>query len=391
MEASISTHDVYVPRLRPARFAVAAIFVANALLFAQWIARIPDVKQGLALTNATLGLALLCAAGGALIAQLATGWLIGRIGSRRTTVLLAMVFCAAALLPGAAPNLPLLMLALALFGAGNGGLDVAMNAQAALVERAYGRPIMNSFHGLWSLGGLIGATLGGLVAARAVPVGLHLSSVAVVAAIVILLAARSLVVDGATQTSAAPALALPSRALLPLGMIAFGVLLCEGAVGDWSAVYLRDGLSSAPGLAAAGYATFALVMTVGRLAGDWLTLRLGPARIVQGSGVLIIAGIACILLSAVPLGAIVGFGLIGGGAACIFPLVLSAASRTPGVASGTAIAAMATAGYTGFLVGPPLLGSVASVLTLRGALGLLGLVGVLILIVGRGLKDSQHP
>jgi hypothetical protein len=209
-----------------------------------------------------------------------------------------------------------------------------------------------------------------------------LFGVAIIAVIIAVLATRWLVVDDDVRHEGGPSFALPPRALVLLGLIAFGVLFCEGAIADWGAVYLREGLLSTPALAATGYAVFSLMMAAGRLTGDALALRLGPAWVVRGGGALVALGIAVAVGSNLPVLAIVGFGLVGAGLSCSFPLILSAAARTPGVAANTAIAAMATTGYTGFLVGPPLIGSVAEAVTLRGALGLLGLVGVLVAVFG---------
>jgi hypothetical protein len=261
-----------------------------------------------------------------------------------------------------------------------------MNAQAALVEQRYARPIMSSFHGLWSIGGLVGAAMGGLIATQGVSVRAHLFGVAIVAVIIALLATRWLVVDDHMRHESGPSFALPPRALVLLGLIAVGVLFCEGAIADWSAVYLRESLRSSPAVAATGFAVFSLLMAAGRLTGDTLALRLGPAWVVRGGGALVALGIAVAVVSNVSVIAIMGFGLIGAGLACSFPLILSAAARTPGVAANTAIAAMATMGYTGFLVGPPLIGTVAEAITLRGALGLLALVGVLVAVFGRAVE-----
>ena len=369
-----------------ARRAVIIIFGLNGLAFANWVARIPDAKQRLGMGDQLLGLVLLFAAVGALVAQPTVGWLIGRVGSRRMTTLLAIAFCLSLVLPGLAPSIPALMAALFVLGACNGGLDVAMNAQAALVEQRYGRPIMNSFHGIWSLGGLCGAALGGLLAARGLPLAAHLVGVAIVATAVAAVTSRWLLDDSQPDRDAGPGFALPPRALLLLGFIAFGVLFCEGAIADWSAVYLREGLHSGAGTAAIGFAVFSLLMAAGRLSGDALALRLGPPLVVRGGGALVALGIGLAVASSVPALAIAGFGLVGAGLACSFPLLLSAAARTPGIAASTGIAAIATAGYTGFLVGPPLLGSVAEAVTLRGALGLLALVGVLVAIFGGAVE-----
>src|SRR4051812_5498334 len=159
------TAALFVPRPGRARLAVAIIFCLNGLALANWIARIPDIKQQLGLSDQRLGLVLLCVAAGALVAQPTVGWLIGRVGSRRMTTLMLIGFCLSVILPGLASDMLSLMGVLFVFGACNGGLDVAMNAQAALVEQRYARPIMSSYHGLWSIGGLVGASIGGLIAA----------------------------------------------------------------------------------------------------------------------------------------------------------------------------------------------------------------------------------
>jgi MFS family permease len=377
---------------RTARLAVAAIFCANGALIANWFARIPDVKQQLGLSEGTFSLALFCMAVGALLAQPTAGWVIGRLGSRVVTGVMALVFCAAVILPGFATSLPLLMLALFFVGASNGGLDVAMNAQAAVVERQYGRSIMNSFHALWSVGGLVGAAIGGLAVARGLGVDTHFLLAAALGAIVMLVAIRGLVSDKPQPRTPGeghdPAFALPSKALLPMGVVALCALICEGAIGDWGAIYLREGLGSAAGVAAAGYSVFALMMAAGRFTGDWLSMRFGAGHIVQAGGALVVGGMGLVLLANAPWLAIVGYGLVGAGVSCIFPLIMSAAARTPGVAPGTGIAAMATAGYTGFLLGPPLIGTLAEFTSLQIALGVLALFGVVILLLGANVRGQ---
>lgn len=375
-------------RVRQARVAVAAVFAANSAVLTAWITRIPDVKARLGVSDGTLGLALLCLALGALVAQPTVGWLLGRVSSRRITTIIGVLFCCSILLPAHASTLWLLMPALFVFGACNGALDVAMNAQAAQIEEQWGRPIMSSFHGLWSIGGLVGSALGGLAAARGLALSTHFLIAGTLGLVIVVAAAPWLWPDQVSTAGHEPSFALPPRALLAMGLIAFAVLFCEGAVADWSAVYLRDTLRSTPGVAAAGYSAFALLMAIGRLTGDRLTERLGPLALVRGGGVLVVLGMALALLSAMPALAIVGFASVGAGVACIFPLLLSAASRTPGVAPGAAIAGIATAGYTGFLVGPPLIGALANLIGLGGALGTLIVAGALVALLANRLRGT---
>ena len=345
--------------LRTARAAVLAVFFTNGVVIGTWVVRIPAIKERLGLGEGLLGVALLGAAVGALVAMPVVGALASRFGSRRVVGVSALALPVALLTPGLAPSLPLLVLAVVLLGAANGGLDVAMNAQAVAVERGYGRPIMSSFHAAWSFGGLGGAALGGLLASRGIGPLPHFSAVAIVAAIAFVVAYGSLLPSGADASEeGTPAFARPTRALLGLGIISFCVLLGEGAMGDWSAVYLDDTLRTGPGFAAAGYAAFSLSMAFGRLFGDKFTELLGPVTLVRACGAIAAVGLGVALAAAQPLVALAGFACAGAGFSIVFPTALSAAGRTGGP-TGPALAAVTTAAYTGFLVGPPFIGFLA--------------------------------
>jgi MFS family permease len=274
------------------------------------------------------------------------------------------------------------MFVLFLYGLLSGGFDVAMNAQAATVEKLYGRPIMAFFHGTWSVASLIAAGIGGFLAGHGVPVEMHFLAAALLVLVVVVFAQSGLVAEELTNAGERHSFVLLPRSLFRLGMLAFCVLLVEGAIGDWSAVYMRETLGSPPTEAALAYVVFTLLMTVGRLTGDQLTLRIGPARIVRYGGLLAFVGLLLFLLSPFPLVAIVGCALIGASLACPFPLVISAAARNTSVAPGRAISAMATVGYSGTLLGPPLIGGLAELFSLRGALSLLCLAALTMLLVG---------
>jgi predicted MFS family arabinose efflux permease len=277
-----------------------------------------------------------------------------------------------------------------LFGASNGSMDVAMNTQGVAVERRYGRPILNSFHACYSLGGLAGALLGGLVAASGIAPLPHFLSVALFSAILILSVTRLLLPAQTEAQGKGGAFAFPTRALLALGLVAFCVVLGEGAMADWSAIYLTSSLHTGAGLAAAGYAAFSVVMALGRCVGDRLTARLGPMAMVRLGGLVASVGLTLALTGLwVPI-AILGFGLVGAGFSVLFPLTLSAAGRTSKQASGTAIAAVATCGYMGFLVGPPVIGFIADALSLRIALGMVVVLSLLATVSARAVDDPKH-
>lgn len=382
-----------VSRLSSARASVLGVFFVNGFLMGTWLVRIPAIQQGLDLGEGLLGLALLGSAAGALAAMPSVGALISRIGSRRVVGATALLLSLVVVLPAVAPNLLLLSLAIAMLGAANGGLDVSMNSQAVAVEKGYGRPIMTSFHAAWSFGGLAAAGVGGLVASFGVGPLPHFAAVGAFSLLAFLVAYRNLMPPGADAAeSGAPAFARPSRALLGLGLVSFCVLLGEGAMGDWSAVYLDTTLDTGPGFAALGYGAFSLAMALGRLFGDSLTARLGPARLVRSCGALAAAGLGVALAVGDPLIALVGFACAGAGFSIVFPLALSAAGRTEGVAAGPALAAVATAAYTGFLVGPPAIGFVAEITGLDAALYLVVALSTAVIFLGGAVgTKSDKP
>lgn len=369
--------------LKAARIAVSFIFFAHGTLMASWASRIPTIQQQLHLDAGALGIALWGAAVGALSAFPITAWLIARVGSRATTIMGGVVFCVALVLLALASSPPLLWCALWLFGVATSMTDIAMNAQGAVVEERYGRPIMSSFHGLWSVGSIAGASIGGVMAGLNIAPLPHFLTVFVVLCIAILLAGRWLLPIAPEAGKKTPIFARPTKALLGLGFLAFCAFMCEGAMGDWSAVYLHGTLGTSTGIAAAGYAIYSLAMTIARLGGDRLTEILGPVRQVQISGLLVVVGLGLALLVPYSVVAMLGFALVGAGLACVAPLVFSTASRTPGMAPGIALASVATVAYSGSLIGPPLIGHMADLISLRGALGLAVLLGITIVLLAR--------
>lgn len=370
--------------------AVIAVFSINGFTLGSWFVRIPAVQQELGLSEGLLGLALLGVAVGALASMPITGALVSRLGSRRVVGATALLLSVSIVLPALSPSLLWLIPALAVLGASNGALDVSMNSQAVVVEERYGRPIMASFHAAFSFGGLAGAVLGGLVASAGAEPLAHFSAVAALCGLASILAYRRLLPDSADiAEEGAPAFARPTRALLGLGVVSFCVLLGEGAMADWSAVYLSGPLGTGPGFAAAGYAAFSLTMAFGRLFGDGLIARFGPARMVRLCGALAAVGLGLALAVAQPAVALVGFACAGAGFSIVFPAALSAAGRTEGMAPSPALAAVSTAGYTGFLVGPPAIGFAAEVLGLGGALYIVVFLSVAVVLFAGAVRIGK--
>lgn len=369
--------------MRASRLAVAALFLVNGALFGNWVSRIPAVQERIGMSEGLLGLALLGLALGALFSMPLTGWLVSRVGSRGVTAVAVFGFALALPLVALPGSFGALVAALLLLGATHGALDVSMNSQGAEIEKLYDRPIMNSFHAMFSFGGLIGAGGGGVLAALGVGVGAHFVGVAVVFGLVAVIASRYLLHSEPAAGRGEPAFVRPNRALVWLGVMAFCVLVGEGAMADWSAVYLSGNLGTGPGLAAAGYAAFSLMMAIGRLTGDRLNELFGAVALVRSGGLLAAAGLSLTLLTGSSALALVGFGLVGAGFSIVFPIVLSTAAGAPGMAPGAAIAAMSSTGYFGFLIGPPLIGFVAELITLQGALFLIVLSSLAVAALAR--------
>lgn len=368
--------QVQISAPRAARLAVAVYFFLTGVTFASWAVRIPAVQTRLGLSSGELGVALLGTAAGELVSMNLAGYLAARFGSRSLTVIASV--CLSVMLPilAFAPTLPVLLATLVLFGASFGSVNVAMNTQGVVVERRYGRSIFSSFHACYSIGGLTGSLVGGLVAAHNIAPLPHFLGIAFLGIILTLSVARFLLPAYADAQGAGVAFARLTPTLLALGLVAFCVLLGEGAMADWSAVYLHTILGAGVGLAATGYAAFSIVMAVGRGLGDRLTNRLGPGMMVRLGGLVAAAGLTlALVVNWVPL-ALVGFGLVGAGFSVIFPLTLSAAGRTSQQVSGTAIATVALCGYVGFLVGPAVIGFGANALNLRVALGIVVLLSL---------------
>jgi MFS transporter len=340
------------------------------------------VQTRLRLGESALGLALLGMAAGALLAIPLAGWAIPRLGSRLVVRVSGLLFCAALLAPLLAADLPHLLAALMLFGGANGAMDVSMNAQAVAVERRLQRPIMSWFHGMWSVGGLTGAALAALALYAGLSPIAHAIAAALIAGAGCALAMRTLLPPGEDVRGDGPRLARPGGTLLALGLLAALALLAEGAMGDWSAVYLRRWLLTSASVAALGFAAFQSTMAAGRFAGDRLAGRLGDALLLSVSGALAATALAVALLVGHPLAAVLGCAAVGLGLSNVIPVLFRTAALVPGVAASQGIAAVGSAGYVGFLGGPPLIGLAAEWLGLPVALGLVVIALALIATSG---------
>jgi predicted MFS family arabinose efflux permease len=355
----------------PQRFATLGVFLANGLGIGSWAAAIPRLKADLALSDAGLSLALMAFAAGAIVAMLLMGLFGHRLRSGPASVIAGFAFAGALILLGFAQSLETLSAATFLAGMTNGAMDVAMNANASDIERRWGRPIMSSFHAAFSLGGAAGAVLGGWLGERGT--GLGLLGPALLSSLLVAVAVPFLAREGGGFGGAG--FAAPSRRLLPLAALAFVVMAAEGAVGDWSGTYLaRSGVD--PGATAAAYAAFSLLMITGRVVGDGIVGAAGPRATVGFGALIAAAGLAISAAWPGLAGGVIGFGLVGAGLANVVPVLFSVAGRT-GSSTAVGVASAATSGYAGLLVGPVIIGAVASAVGLRSAIVMLAGVAVL--------------
>jgi len=370
--------------LRATRVALSALFLLNGVGIASWAAHVPFIKQRFGFSDATLGLGLLLMALGSVVALLGGAPLVARLGSRIVIGVAALVFCAALPLLMLVPVAPLLFLLLPIFGASIGAMEVAINTEAVAVEGRFARPIMSSFHALFSVGGLLGAALAALALALGVAPPAHMGVVALALVALVVIAIPYLLPAAPAREGGGSPLTLPRGPLLALGVLAFFCLVVEGAMADWSAVYLRERLGTGAAFAAAGYAAFSVAMAAGRFGGDWLRARTSAVILVRLSAMLAALGLGLSLLIAQPLAALLGFACVGLGLANIVPILFTAAGRTSGVASEIGIATVASCGYFGFLIGPPLIGFVAQATSLAWGLALVALfIAFIALLAGR--------
>ncbi|MGW7525862.1 MFS transporter [Streptomyces sp. NPDC054783] len=358
------------------RIALTAFFALDGFVFAGWVVRIPAIKQQTDSSAGALGLALLGVSAGAVITMTLTGRLCRRYGSHPVTVVCAVLLSLSVSLPPLTHSAPALGAVLLVFGAAYGGINVAFNSAAVDLVAALRRPIMPSFHAAFSLGGMIGAGLGGLVAGALSPTR-HLLGLTLIGLLVTAVAGRTLLrqeppapVDRAPssppETRRAAARRTGGRGLVVVfGLIALCTAYGEGAMADWGALHLQQDLAASSGVAAAGYSCFALAMTVGRATGTSLLERLGRARTVIGGGTVAAVGMLLGSLAPSVWAALIGFAVTGLGLANLFPVAVERAGALTGP-SGVAVAS--TFGYGGMLLGPPAIGFMADWFSLSAAL-----------------------
>ncbi len=359
-----------------------AFFIAGFTMSA-WAPLVPLAKARAGLDDGMLGMLLLCLGAGSIITMPVAGYLTSRLGCRRVILAAGALLCLVMPLLATAASPWLLMSAVFVFGAGLGGLDCAMNIQAVLVERASGRAMMSGFHGLFSVGGIAGAAgMTGLLSLGMEPLAAVLVVIAL-AVLGLLSAAPHLLNFGNGEPG--PLFARPRGIVLFMGVLCFIVFQAEGAVLDWSAVFLVGDHGMDPRYAGLGYAAFASTMTVGRLTGDMIVTRLGGARVVVIGGLVAALGLALSILAPDWSLALLGYALVGAGCSNIVPVLFTAVGRQKTMPQSAAIPAMTSLGYAGILIGPAAIGFIAHASSLAVALGVMVLLLGFVAASGRVL------
>jgi len=379
---------------RRARLAVAAIFLTNGALFANLVPRFPEVKEALGLSNALLGAALAAAPLGALTGGLFASAAIRLIRSARAGAFGIPLIALGFLLVAAAPNWWALAAVLLLAGAADAIVDVAQNAHGLRVQRLYGRSIVNSFHGLWSVGAVLGGLMGSAAAGLGIPLPIHLAAAGVLFSVVALGAYRFML-PGPDDTERDPAPTTTRRAfprtavwmLAALGGLALFGSLVEDAGASWGALFLSEDLGATAATAGLAFVALQGAMTVGRLLGDRAVDRFGQRTVTRTGGAVAAAGMGVALAFPSVGTALAGFALAGLGTATLVPAAMHTADELPGLPPGAGLTIVSWVLRVGFLASPPLIGLVADHSSLRVGLLSVVIAGVGTVLLGRVLLN----
>jgi MFS family permease len=373
--------------LNPRALVVGLVFASDSILFGSWGAHIPYVKEKLHLSDAALGLILFAQPVGLLIMNPLSGWIIARLGEARACFWSAIVLVLAINIPINASDPAVLAFGLFLLGLSAALINVAMNTAATNLERSEGIVIMSSCHGMWSLGGLLGAGVAGAVIALHVPPSIHIIAVSVlILALTIAVQAVLAKIPSSSRTEtgekAGFSFVKPNVDLMLMILIGLALAMGEGAAFDWSAVYLHETLGASKQIAALGFASFSLMMTSFRFLGDAIIPKIGARRWLQIGGLLGAVGLSIAIFLPYPPTALIGFALLGIGCSLGAPILYGASMRIPGIPPAAGLATFATFSFIGFLAGPPAIGFVAEGFGLYYGLGMVAVM----LLISAGLS-----
>jgi MFS family permease len=363
------------------RIAVSSFFFLAGICFASWASRIPDIQARLQLNSAALGGVLLCLPIGLLTSLPIAGFLVAKYGSRIIVMLAAILYSCTLPMLGFSGSVTQLMITLFVFGFGGNMMNISVNTQAVATEGLYHKPIMASFHGVWSMAGFTGAAVGTIMVHLHVLPPYHFLCITAIAGLILILFSGRLIHKDSSRDEKQPIFARPDKSIFNFGLIAFFSMICEGAMFDWSGIYFAKVVRPDPSLVTVGYTAFMCTMATGRFVGDWVAFRLGMKTMLQLSGLLTACGLLLSVFFPYFITATIGFLIVGAGVSSIIPMIYSAAGKSKIMSPGVAIAAVSTIGYLGFLFGPPFIGFIAQVTSLRISFGLIAVMGIMIAVI----------
>lgn len=369
------------------RLAVACFFFVAGICFASWASRIPDISKTLGLSEGALGAVLFALPIGSMCSLPLSGWLVAKLGSRKVATISSLIYPTVLMCLGFCNTVPLLVVTLFFFGLFGNMMNISVNTQAVGVEALYGRSIMATFHGVWSLAGFSGAAVGTIMIAWGIDPNQHFIAIAGLM-MTIALYAQQFILHSDNSHPDQPIFAKPDTNLFKLGLIAFCCMAAEGTMFDWSGIYFQKVVNAPKDITTLGYAAFMSTMAGGRFLGDKLVTRFGRKNMLQWSGFVIAIGllIAVIFPHLVP--ATIGFLLVGIGVSSVVPVVYSEAGKSTTMSAGVALAAVSSIGFLGFLIGPPLIGFVAELLGLQWSFALIAFLGFGTTLLARITKFS---
>ncbi len=370
------------------RIAVNIAFFVNGFIYANWVSRLPRIQDLYQADNKLIGTVLFTSSIGAVVAMPFTGWVIIKNGSRRITILVAILYCAIVPLIPFMPGLPVLMALYFFMGVVTGMLDVAMNAQAVMVEQQYKKPIMTSFHAFFSIGMTLGAGCGSIFSHYNIDIEYHFAIITGTALLATIWLGNHLIHDKPDPSLKhdGPLLQVPNKAMFSVGLIAFCCMMGEGSMADWSANYMENVVFSSKAVAPLALTFFSAAMVVGRIFGDRVRIAFGDRKLIIIGGILSTTGLSLSLIVPDAYVVIAGSFLVGCGLSTIVPITYSTAGKAKDLPPGVGLAMVTTVGYTGFLMGPPIIGFIADWLNLRLALSIVALLLFVMTLLGVFLK-----
>lgn len=369
------------------RIAVSIFFFISGFTFSTWASRIPEIQSGLKLNDAELGSMLILLPAGVIITMPFAAILLTKFTSRKTMLIASLLYVLLLNLLGLSNNVWEIGGILFLFGAARNLFNISINTQAVGVQNEIEKPILSSFHGVWSIAGLAGAGVASILISLDIKLIAHFNLVSFVSLVFIILTYQFTFKDKAPTSTSQKGILLPDRALMKLGFIAFFGMVCEATMSEWGVIYFIKVVHAPKSYITIGYIAYLTSMTLGRFVGDRLTRKYGPTMHLKIAALLVFIGVSVVLIFPNLIISAIGYFIVGFGLSCIMPLVFSLASKNSLLAPGPAITSISTVGYLGFLTGPPLIGYISYSINIRVAFILILLSAIAIYLLSSKVKS----